>query len=177
MRRPAPLLSLIIGAAPAESATGGNFDLWPGVALESGDSWIEGGTRSRLFGVQACLRGRSYTDKFDARRESGEASLNVLAARISDAKPPHARLAPSGDTILISRFVVIGSDRLVIANLTISSGFVFASLDGNRLPHHLPYALAGQTARENGAGRWQFFDAQHPAVLLGQSASQRKMAR
>ena len=40
----------------------GYFDLQPGVTLETGDSWIDRGQRYRLYGVQTCLRGTTYTD-------------------------------------------------------------------------------------------------------------------
>jgi endonuclease YncB( thermonuclease family) len=177
MRRPALLLLLAISVAAA-SAAEGYFDLRPGVTLESGDSWIDGDTRFRLYGVQACLRGTFYTDKFGARRDCGEASLAILAAYVADAKPRCARVARSRETVvLISCFVVIGSDRLDLANLMISSGFAFASLDANGLPHHTAYAVAEQTAREKRAGLWQFDDVQHPSLMLGQSAGQRKTAR
>ncbi|WP_353646791.1 thermonuclease family protein [Mesorhizobium sp. WSM2239] len=175
MRRLALLPLLAIAAAPA-SAAEGYFDLQPGVTLESGDSWIDGGTRLRLYGVQACLRGTFYTDRFGFRRDCGEASLAVLAAYVADAKPRCARIARSRDTVLVSCFVVIGSDRLDLASLMISSGFAFASLDANGLPYHPAYAVVEQTAREKGAGLWQFDDVQHPAILLGQSAGQRRTA-
>jgi endonuclease YncB( thermonuclease family) len=176
MRRLALPLVLAIAAAATASAAEGYFDLEPGVTLERGDNWIDGGTRFRLYGVQACLRGTFYTDKFDARRDCGEASIAVLAAYVADAKPRCAGVARSRETVLVSCCVVIGSDRLDLANLMISSGFAFASLDANGLPHHTAYAVAEQTAREKRAGLWQFDDIQHPAILLGQSAGQRKTA-
>jgi len=149
----------------------GYFELKPGMTLESGDSWSDGGQHFRLFGVQACLRGTFYTDKAGLRRDCGEASLAVFAAYIKDTVPVCARVARSAGTDFVSCYATIGADRLDLANLMISSGFAFASLDGRGLPHHAPYAVVEQAAREKRIGLWQFEDVQHPAILLGQSVN------
>lgn len=173
MKFPAPLLLAgMVGVAPAVAQPPeGYFELKQGVMLASGDSWSEEGRHYRLFGVQACLRGTFYTDKAGERRDCGEASLAVLAAYIADTKPVCAQIAQSAGTAFVSCYATIGSDRLDLANLLISSGFVFASLDERGLPHHAPYAVAEQAAREKEVGLWQFKDVQHPALLLGQSAA------
>lgn len=171
MKSPALLLVLPVGVTPAIAAPPeGYFELKPGVMLESGDSWSDGGQHFRLFGVQACLRGTFYTDRAGARRDCGEASLAVLAAYIADIKPLCAHVARSAETAFVSCFATIGSDRLDLANLMISTGFAFASLDARGLPHHAAYAVVEQAAREKRVGLWQFDDAPHPAILLGQSA-------
>lgn len=171
MKSPALLVALAFGATPATATPPeGYFPLKPGVTLESGDSWRDGGQHFRLFGVQACLRGTFYTDQAGARRDCGEASLAVLAAYIADTKPLCAQVARSAETVFVSCYATIGSDRLDLANLMISSGFAFAALDARGLPHHAPYAVAEQTAREKRVGLWQFDDVQHPAILLGQTA-------
>lgn len=158
------ILSTPAAAAPPE----GYFELKPGMTLESGDSWRDAGLHFRLFGVQACLRGTSYTDRSGVRRDCGEASLAVLAAYITDTAPLCAQVVRSAETIYVSCYATIGADRLDLANLMISSGFAFASLDKRGLPYHAPYAVVEQAARERKAGLWQFEDVQHPAVLVGQ---------
>lgn len=172
MKSPALLLALISASMPAmASPPEGYFELKPGMTLESGDSWRDGGRHFRLFGVQACLRGTFYTDNTGARRDCGEASLAVLAAYIKDTTPLCAQVAQSAGTVFVSCYATIGADRLDLANLMISSGFGFASLDRRGLPYHAPYAVVEQAAREKKAGLWQFDDVQHPAILLGQSVS------
>lgn len=173
MKSPALLLlASMVGVVPAVAQPPeGYFELKPGVVLESGDSWIERGRHFRLFGVQACLRGTSYTDKAGERRDCGEASLAVLAAYIADTNPICAQIVQSAGTAFVSCYATIASDRLDLANLMIASGFAFASLDARGLPFHAPYAVAEQAAREKKAGLWQFDDVQHPAILLGRSAS------
>lgn len=172
MKRPALFLTLTVGLTPATAAPPeGYFELKPGVTLESGEGWQEGDQHFRLFGVQACLRGTVYTDRSDARRDCGEASLAVLAAYIADTQPVCAQVAQSAGAVFVSCYATIGNDRLDLANLMISSGFAFASLDERGLPHHTPYAVVEQAAREKMVGLWQFDDVQHPALLLGQSAA------
>ena len=171
MKASALVLALAFGSTPTVAAPPeGYFQLKTGVTLESGDSWSDGGQHFRLFGMQACLRGTFYTDRTGARRDCGDASLAVLAAYIADTKPLCAQIARSAETAFVSCYATIGSDRLDLANLMISSGFAFASLDARGLPHHAPYAVVEQAAREKKIGLWQFDDVQHPAVLLGQAA-------
>jgi len=172
MKAPALFLSLTASLTPATAAPpDGYFELKSGVMLESGDSWQDSGRHFRLFGVQACLRGTAYTDRSGARRDCGEASLAVLAAYIADTDPVCAQVAQSPRTIFVSCYATIGADRLDLANLLISSGFAFASLDERGLPHHTAYAVVEQAAREKKIGLWQFDDVQHPALLLGQSSA------
>lgn len=178
MRSSALFLVLAFGAVPATAAPPeGYFELGPGVTLESGDSWTDGDEHFRLFGVQACLRGTSYTDKTGTPRDCGDASLAVLAAYIADTRPLCAHIARSAEAVFVSCYATIGSDRVDLANLMISSGFTFASLNANGLPHHAPYAVAEQTAREKGVGLWQVDDVQRPAILLGQAAGQKRIER
>jgi endonuclease YncB( thermonuclease family) len=161
-----------IGLTPATAAPPeGYFELKPGVTLESGNSWQADGRHFRLFGVQACLRGTFYTDNAGARRDCGEASLAVFAAYIADAHPVCAQVAQSAGTVYVSCYVTVGADRLDLANLLISTGFAFAFLDERGLPHHTPYVVVEQVAREMGVGLWQFDDVQHPAILVGQRAA------
>lgn len=170
MKSPTLLLALTFCSTPVSAAPpAGYFELKPGMTLESGDSWRDGARHFRLFGVQACLRGTFYTDKAGSSRDCGEASLAVLAAYIADTTPVCAQVAQSAGTVFVSCYATIGADRLDVANLMISSGFAFASLDGHGLPYHAPYAVIEQTAREKQVGLWQFDDIQHPSILLGQA--------
>jgi len=178
MKFPTLLLALAASLMPAAAAPPeGYLQLKTGLTLESGDSWHDGGRYYRLFGVQACLRGTLYTDKTGARRDCGEASLAVLSAYIADTTPVCAQIARSERTSLVSCYVTIRADRLDLANLMIASGFAFASLDGRGLPHHIPYAVVEQAAREKRLGLWRFDDVQHPAILPDQSAVGEEIAR
>ncbi|MBZ9905634.1 thermonuclease family protein [Mesorhizobium sp. B2-3-14] len=170
MRTVRILLAGALAAGPAGAAPPGYFDLRPGVTLETGDSWVEAGTKYRLYGTQACLRGTFYTDAAGRRADCGEASLAVFGALIADTRPECAPVLRVGDTVHVACFVMIEGDRLDLGNLMITSGFAFAALRADGLPYHAGYAVAEQAARARHAGLWQFKDVQHPAILLGQAA-------
>lgn len=162
------LLPTAIAAAP-----GGYFDLVPGVTLETGDTWTSNGTRYRLYGVQSCLRGTSYTDKHGQKRDCGEASLAVLAAYIKDTKPVCAPVVKKAGIAYVVCYATVGNDRVDLANVLITSGYAFAALNGEGLPYHVPYAVSEQLARDKRAGLWQFEDVQHPAILLSREVNAR----
>ncbi|NRP75149.1 hypothetical protein ILFOPFJJ_06072 [Ensifer psoraleae] len=172
MRKALLLLSALLPAT-AIAAPDGYFDLLPGVTLETGDTWTSDGKRFRLYGVQSCLRGTSYTDKHGQKRDCGEASLAVFAAYIKDTKPVCAPVAKKDDTAYVVCYATVGRQRLDLANVLITSGYAFAALNGEGLPYHVPYAVAEQLARDKRAGLWQFEDVQHPAILLSREVNAR----
>lgn len=157
----------------ADAAPEGYFDLQPGVTLETGDTWIAEGSRYRLYGVQSCLRGTTYTDRAGEKRDCGEASLSMLAAYIRDTHPVCAPVAKSADITFVACYATVGRERLDLANILIASGFGFAALDSDGMPFHAPYAVVEQAARESRAGLWQFEDVQHPSILLSRAANER----
>lgn len=162
-----------LAASQAEAAPEGYFDLQPGVTLETGDTWIADGNRYRLYGVQSCLRGTTYTDHAGQKRDCGEASMSMLAAYIRDTHPVCAPVAKSADMTFVACHATVGQERLDLANILIASGFAFAALDADGMPFHAPYAVVEQTARESRAGLWQFEDVQHPSILLSRAANER----
>ncbi|MEP9389919.1 thermonuclease family protein [Mesorhizobium sp. KR9-304] len=163
------LVASVFSASVCGAAPDGYFDLRPGVTLETGDSWIEEGHRYRLYGVQTCLRGTTYTDHTGHRRDCGDASLAVLAAYIADTHPICAPISTQEDITYVACYATIGTDRLDLANVLIASGFAFAAMRADGLPQHAPYAVVEQSARERRAGLWQFDDVQHPAIVLGRA--------
>ena len=179
MRVLAVLIAVSISgpAAAVAAAPAAYFDLRPGVALESGDSWTEAGTRYHLYGVQACLRGTSYTDRSGHRDDCGEASLAVLAAFIADTRPVCAPVAMIANVAHVVCYASVGADRVDLGNLMITSGYAFAALRQDGLPYSPAYAVAEQVAREKHAGLWQFKDVQYPAILLGRVATGRSADR
>lgn len=172
MRR---LLILLAAALPpmANAAPAGYFDLSPGVTLETGETWVADGQRFRLYGVQSCLRGTSYTDKKGQKRDCGDASLAVFAAYIKDTKPVCAPVAKTDGISFVVCYAMVGKDRLDLATMMITTGYAFAALKADGLPLHPPYAVAEQDARAKRAGLWQFEDVQHPAILLSREANER----
>lgn len=168
----ATLMVSVLSANVCTAAPEGYFDLQPGVTLETGDSWVDEGRRYRLYGVQTCLRGTTFTDHIGHRRDCGDASVAVLAAYIADTHPVCAPVSTQADTTYVACYATIGTDRLDLANILIASGFGFAAMRSDGLPQHAPYAVVEQSAREKRVGLWQFDDVQHPAILLGRARVQ-----
>ncbi|RWM06659.1 MAG: thermonuclease family protein [Mesorhizobium sp.] len=174
MKRTAVAVLAGLFATAVHTAPQGYFDLRQGVALETGDTWIADGRTYRLYGVQSCLRGTSYTDKGGVARDCGEASLAVLAAFIRDTAPVCAPVAEAGQLTYVACYGSVVGNRMDLAVLLIASGFAFAALDTSGLPVHPEYAVIEQDARARHAGLWQFDDVQHPAILLSKNAHARK---
>ncbi|MCT2581290.1 MAG: thermonuclease family protein [Mesorhizobium sp.] len=172
MRRFLVVLTAALPVA-AHAAPAGYFDLQPGVTLETGDTWVTDRQRFRLYGVQSCLRGTSYTDNKGQKRDCGDASLAIFAAYIKDTKPVCAPVAKAAGISYVVCYATVGKDRLDLATMMITSGYAFAALSAEGLPFHPAYAVAEQDAREKRAGLWQFEDVQHPAILLSREASDR----
>ena len=164
------LLAASIATHPAHAAPPGYFDLGPGVTLETGDTWSDGAKRYRIYGVQSCIRGTSYTDNSGQKQDCGDASLAGLAAYIKDTKPVCAPAAETANLTFVVCYATVGNQRLDLATIIVSQGFAFAALDSNGMPVFPAYAVAEQEARSRKAGLWQFKDVQHPSILLSARA-------
>lgn len=170
-RRLLAVLSLAVTAGQTVvAAPAGYFDFTTGTLLETGDTWMSSGKRYRLYGLQACLRGTTYTDASGSQRDCGEASIAVLAAFVKDTRPVCAAVAGSKDLTFAVCYALVGGQRLDLAMMMISEGYGFASLDSAGMPIYPAYAVAEQGAREARRGLWQFNDVQHPAILLSRAA-------
>ncbi|SDN95886.1 thermonuclease family protein [Ensifer sp. YR511] len=149
------------------------LELQPGVTLESGDTWSNNGERYRLYGVQSCLRGTTFTNSAGQKLDCGDASVAVFAAFIKDTHPKCAPVARADELNYVVCFANVGEKALDLAAILITEGYSFAALDGAGLPINPTYAVAEQGARERKAGLWQFSDVQHPSVLLSRAARER----
>jgi endonuclease YncB( thermonuclease family) len=158
----------------AQAAPAGYFELSQGAVFETGDTVVTEGKRIRLYGLQSCLRGTSYTDRSGTRRDCGEASIAVLAAFIKDTKPVCAPVAEQNDLTFVVCYATVGNQRLELAMMMITEGYGFATLKADGLPVHAPYAVAEQEARERRRGLWRFSDVKHPAVFLSHAAKNAK---
>lgn len=167
------LLAAVAMATPLEAAPPGYFDLETGVTLETGDTWSDEGSRYRLYGVQSCIRGTTYTDLQGSKRDCGDASLAVFAAFIKDTTPICAPAAKTEELTYVVCFATVAGQRLDLATMLVSQGFAFSALDANGLPVFPAYAVAEQDARNRKAGLWQFSDVSHPSILLSSKANSR----
>jgi endonuclease YncB( thermonuclease family) len=144
----------------------------PGITIETGDTWIADGQRHRLYGVQSCLRGTSFTTLNGLRQDCGEASLAMLAALIRDLKPVCAVVAQAANgsvkhTVCTASLQQDGRiERLDLGTALIASGFAFASLGPGGGPLHPGYGAAEQEAERARAGLWATGAFQHPVKAL-----------
>lgn len=169
----ASLISLAITLAlpgVLDAAPNGYFDLPTTVTLESGDTWMQSGQKFRLFGVQSCLRGTSYTAKDGSKRDCGDASMAMFAAYIRDTKPVCAAVAKTGDLTYVMCYATVAGKMLDLGTILISTGFAFAALNQSGIPYNPAYAVAEQQARDGKSGLWAFPDVQHPAILISKAA-------
>ncbi|NTI46126.1 thermonuclease family protein [Rhizobium rhizogenes] len=144
-----------------------------GVTFLTGDSWQQAGQTMRLYGVQACIRGTTYTDMSGQKQDCGAVSLAMLAAIIKDTKPtcaPVAQLmaAAAGEpaTILVICSAHIGNNALDVGTLLITQGFAFAALANTGKPVYLPYSLEESIAQQSRVGLWAYPDMPHPNRML-----------
>lgn len=164
-------IAVLITARPIAAAPAGYFELDTRVALETGDTWSANGEHYRLYGMQACLRGTTFTNNAGKTQDCGDASLSVLAAFINDTHPSCAPIARAAGVVYVVCFATVAGERLDLATMLISEGYAFATLDANGMPVNPGYAVAEQEARVRKAGLWQFPDVRHPSILLGRAAA------
>ena len=164
-------LATALASGVGLAASGREIRLHPGVTLVTGDTWIDGQNRYRLFGVQSCLRRTYFTNTTGQRRDCGEASIAFLAAFIRDTSPSCSPIATTPQLSYVVCSASVGDQEVDLGTALISQGYDFASLDQNGLPASPAYAVAEQQARRSKAGLWQFPDVQHPSLTLGEAAT------
>jgi endonuclease YncB( thermonuclease family) len=156
---------------------------WQPVSADStfstGDMWASNGVRYRLYGVQSCLRGTTYTDHAGDRKDCGEASMFMLASLMQDLKPLCYAVAQTRDGatqfVICSAVLTKGGNAgktLDIGTMLISSGFGFAALKPDGQPVNMGYAVAQNMAEEKRKGLWAFSDLPDPNAALLQALPQ-----
>jgi len=169
-----PLSGLPVRAEQGEGGRGGreasraaSFAVAPNAALETGDTWIQGGARLRLYGVQACIRGTYFSNASGQRLDCGEASLAMLAALIKDTRPDCVPIAQQpGQQTFVTCLATLDGKRAELGMMLIASGFAFAALKPDGSPVHPPYFVAEQIAKASRRGLWAYSDLPHPNVAL-----------
>src|SRR4051794_28498350 len=137
------------------------------VQFETGDTWSQRNGRFRLYGVQSCLRGTTYTDPAGVRRDCGQASIAQLAAVFKVASPTCQKVAPANDGAF---FVVCGgtidSRPIEVGNAMIASGYAFAAATPDGKPLNMQYLISEVTAKNSRSGLWAAPDLPHPVYML-----------
>ena len=143
-----------------------------GVAFSTGDTWTQNGRTMRLYGVQSCIRGTTFTNSMGAKADCGEASLAYLAAVMRDTRPRCATVAQIGKevAILVVCSAHVGSSTLDLGTLLITEGFAFAAFDSEAKPVYMPYLVAENLAKKGRSGLWAAPDMPHPNSILFKAA-------
>ena len=135
------------------------FPIPPDALFETGDTWTTGGKRYRLYGVQSCLRGTSFTNAKDVKRDCGEASLAMLVSLVRDLRPMCYAAAniDYGRTVLVFCFATMEQgrnkgSRLDLGTALVSIGYAFASVTLDGRPVYSPYLVAQMQAKSSKSG-------------------------
>jgi endonuclease YncB( thermonuclease family) len=154
-------------SSPAQQSSSAYFPIAPNAVLETGDTWVQNGERFRLYGVQACLRGTTFTNKAGAKLDCGDASVAMFASFVKATNPQCVRVAkPGPDVAWVVCYADVGADRIDLATALLTQGFLFAALQPNGRPVHPPYFVAESTAKGAQRGLWQFEDLPNPSLKI-----------
>ncbi|TAM98466.1 MAG: thermonuclease family protein [Rhizobiaceae bacterium] len=144
------------------------------VQLLTGDTWRDGNTLYRLYGVQACLRGTIAADGNGKKDDCGNVSLAHLAALLSSAT---VTCQPIGYAIDKATFVVCAADldgnTIDVGTALISTGYAFAAMNTKGEAISTNYLIAEINAKMEHDGLWAT-TFQHPVQLLLKQAQERK---
>ena len=175
----------LMAASPAiaEAPAAGWFEIPAEAIYQTGDSWTAEGVVYRLYGVQSCIRGTSFTNALGVKRDCGEASLAMLVAYVRDLRPQCYRAAESSDAHTIFVFCVAtltagaaAGSRIDLGTALISTGYAFAALTPDGKPVHPSYFVAELVAQKARAGLWAFADVPEPNAIILHALKARQSA-
>ncbi|MGP4670167.1 thermonuclease family protein [Agrobacterium pusense] len=139
--------------------------------FETGDSWISGGRRYRLYGLQACLRGTAVTLPTGALRDCGELNVIMMQALVRDTKPVCTSIQMiDQNNAVVACQTTGGAHRYDLATYIIAQGWGFAAVDSTGRLIVPGYRIAEESARAARAGLWAYPDMPHPVSVLMQQA-------
>jgi endonuclease YncB( thermonuclease family) len=169
-----PLALVLTGAAAfAQSKPSPWFQIPTDSVYETGDTWAHGGKRYRLYGVQSCLRGTSFTNAKGVKRDCGEASVAMLVSLVRDLRPMcyAAATVDYGKTALVFCFATMEQGRnkgarVDLGTALISIGYGFASIKFDGQPVHAPYLIAQAQAKNTKSGLWAYADMPDPNAII-----------
>jgi endonuclease YncB( thermonuclease family) len=155
--------------APVQHASIPIFDFpQSGVEFETGDTWRFSNQTFRLYGVQSCIRGTTFTNSVGVKKDCGEASLAYAAALIRDVRPRCTAIAQAGAPPVIYTVCAahVGQNTLDLGTILITEGWAFAATDGNGKPIKFDYAVAEREAQKARRGLWAAPDLPDPTQIL-----------
>ena len=166
MRASLYLLALGLTSAPSMVFAGETISFPSSVEFETGDTWIYGGQKYRLYGVQSCLRGTVFIASDGNRSDCGARSMAPLAALFTTET---VSCQPIGRARDGAQFVVcaatVGGTMVDVGTALISSGVAFAATLPSGEAISPAYLVAEITAKTNRDGLWAGAFP-HPVRLL-----------
>ncbi len=150
-------------------------DPFPDTAqFETGDSWVSGGRRHRLYGIQSCLRGTRITGPDGIARDCGELNVVMTQAIIRDTKPAcqDVKDIDRNNAVVVCQ-TTTGHHRYDLATYLIAKGWGFAAIDAQGQLIVPGYRIVEESARSARAGLWASSDLPHPVSVLQQQGSLR----
>ncbi|MBO9135306.1 thermonuclease family protein [Rhizobium sp. L80/93] len=175
--RPAPITLVqahggggLVEDSKIEGQTG--FVPFPAQAqFETGDTWVSGGRRYRLYGLQTCLRGTSVTISPGAVRDCGQLNLIMAQAMIRDTRPVCTTIRNiDQNNAVVACQTTTGERRYDLATYMIAHGWGFAAIDDTGQLIVPGYRVAEESARSARAGLWAYSDMPHPIPVLTKNA-------
>ncbi|MCZ7935875.1 thermonuclease family protein [Agrobacterium leguminum] len=173
-----PVQAIDSEAAAADSPESDETEFAPfpeQAQFETGDTWISGGRRYRLYGLQACLRGTPVTISPGVVRDCGGLNLVMVQALIRDTKPVCATIRDiDQNNAVVGCQTTTGKRRYDLATYMIAEGWGFAAVD---TAGHLVvpgYRVAEESARSARAGLWAYSDMPHPVAILASQGSAKR---
>ena len=181
-----PILTLICVFFAFSSQTLGQTaekPLWRPIAPDAmfltGDTWIKDLTTYRLYGVQACIRGTTFTNEQNTKSDCGDASMLMLVNLVNDWNPMCYPVYQTQDAqtqfLICSARITRGQSAGAVIDLgtaLISSGFAFASLNANGQPVDQAYLVSQMVAKNKKRGLWAFADLPDPNFIIMQKLKQ-----
>lgn len=139
--------------------------------FETGDSWVSGSRRYRLFGLQACLRGTAVTVSQGTSRDCGELNVIMVQALVRDTKPvcTNIQMIDQNNAVVACQ-TTAGKHRYDLATYVIAQGWGFAAVGSSGQLIVPGYRVAEESARTARAGLWAYPDMPHPVSVLMQQA-------
>ncbi|GGB09326.1 succinoglycan biosynthesis protein exoi [Brucella endophytica] len=168
------------GAASAEDGQAANsnpiFPVPPNVTFLSGDTWNQGGTIVRLYGVQSCIRGTKVKVSAEKTTDCGEISMVYLAGLVKNTAPQCQGIA---ETTQPKQYLVVckanvGGQQVDLGTALILSGFAFSAYNPDGTPTSMQYVVAEEQARNQKAGLWAFPDFPYPTAILMKAVKPRE---
>lgn len=146
----------------------------------TGDTWTSDGVTYRLYGVQACLRGTSFSSSIGEKRDCGAASMMMLIKLIQQWNPVCYPVYHNSDNttqfVICSARVAQGTSSTAVdlGTALISSGFSFAALNANAQPVSPSYLVSQMMAKKQQRGLWASPDMPDPNEAIMRNLPQHK---